>query len=174
MRINVAQLLKEPTGATRSFELDDTICSEQESEHRVQGKGQLLRAAKSILVRGTFTSKGNLVCSRCLTLFSYPLAFKIEEEFYPSVDIINGEPLSLPDDSTASVIDERHILDLTEVIRQHILLAVPMKPLCHTNCAGLCPQCGANLNETTCHCTRNRQTAFAVAFEKLKSTRKSR
>jgi uncharacterized protein len=115
-----------------------------------------------------------LVCSRCLTLFSYPLAFKIEEEFYPSVDIINGEPLSLPDDSTSSVIDERHILDLTEVIRQHILLAAPVKPLCRTDCAGLCPQCGANLNETTCHCTPNRQTAFAVAFEKLKSTRKSR
>jgi uncharacterized protein len=44
------------------------------------------------------------------------------------------------------------VLDLTEVVRQAIFLAIPMSPVCRADCAGLCPQCGQNLNEGQCHC----------------------
>jgi len=41
-------------------------------------------------------------------------------------------------------------MDLTEPVRQALLVALPMKPLCREDCAGICPQCGANRNETQC------------------------
>jgi uncharacterized protein len=66
--------------------------------------------------------------------------------------VVGGVPLPLPDEPGCFTIDERHILDLTEAIRQYTLLAIPMKPVCKTNCAGLCPNCGHNLNYGPCNC----------------------
>ncbi len=82
-----------------------------------------------------------------------PVEFSLEEEFYPSVDIVTGASLPvLPDREQATQIDEHHVLDLTEVTRQNILLAIPPSPVCRTKCAGLCPHCGKNWNEGPCDC----------------------
>ena len=174
MQINVAQLLKEPTGSSRTTALDHTVCLEQNEASHVCGQAELLRVAKGVLVRGTFTVERRLICSRCLTLFPQALVFSAEEEFCPSIDVISGNTLPLPEDSTTFTIDEHHILDMTELVRQHSLLAAPMKPLCKPDCAGLCPHCGADLNRKPCHCAANIETPFSVAFNKLKSARKSR
>jgi uncharacterized protein len=153
MQINVAQLLKEAVGSSRIYKIDDTLSFEELAEYHVQGEVELVRTKRGILVRGVFSGKSRLVCSRCLICFDYPLTFKIEEEFFPSIDVISGIPLSLADDLTAFTIDEHHILDLSEAMRQYSLLAIPMKPLCRPDCAGLCPQCGANLNQGACGCS---------------------
>lgn len=174
MQINVAQLLKEPTGSCRTIEVDDTLSLDQDEGVQVRGRAELLRASKGILVRGVFTTECQLVCSRCLMPFSQPVVFPAEEEFSPSVDMASGDTIPLPEDATAFTIDEHHVLDLTELIRQYSLLAAPMKPLCKSDCAGLCPHCGANLNQDTCHCTANVEAPFSPAFDKLKSARKSR
>jgi uncharacterized protein len=55
----------------------------------------------------------------------------------------------------ATTIDEHHVLDLTEVVRQALFLAMPMNPICKDDCAGLCPQCGSNLNQEQCQCERD-------------------
>jgi uncharacterized protein len=47
-------------------------------------------------------------------------------------------------------IDANHMMDLTEPVRQALLVALPMKPLCREDCQGICPQCGANRNEVHC------------------------
>jgi uncharacterized protein len=60
--------------------------------------------------------------------------------------------MPLPDEPGAFRIDERHIIDLSEAVRQYTLLAVPMKPLCEAACAGICPTCGKNLNLGACRC----------------------
>ncbi|MBM3157836.1 MAG: DUF177 domain-containing protein, partial [Chloroflexi bacterium] len=49
-------------------------------------------------------------------------------------------------------INENHILDLSEAIRQYTIMALPMKPVCREDCAGLCPHCGRNLNLGPCKC----------------------
>ena len=94
-----------------------------------------------------------LTCDRCLVPFSTTLRVSFQEEFRPTLDINNGA--SLPIDLTEekeNLIDASHIIDLREVLRQDILLAVPMHPLCRSDCMGLCPQCGQNLNEGPCNC----------------------
>ena len=174
MQINVAQLLKEPTGSSRTIQVDDTVCLDQNEELHVRGNANLLRVPRGILARGTFTTERQLVCSRCLAPFGQTLVFQVEEEFSPTVDVASGLPLPLPEDSNTFAIDEHHILDLTELIRQYSLLTTPMKPLCKPDCAGLCPQCGANLTQNPCHCTASTETPFSLAFKKLKSSRKSR
>jgi uncharacterized protein len=56
------------------------------------------------------------------------------------------------DRDEAVLIDVHQILDLTEVIRQGLWLAMPEKTLCRPDCAGLCPNCGGNRNLGECHC----------------------
>jgi uncharacterized protein len=87
-----------------------------------------------------------------LSKFRQPLKIKFEEEFLPTIDILSGAPLPEPEESGVFIIDEQHILDLTEAARQYSLLAIPMKALCKKDCAGLCPTCGKNLNEGKCRC----------------------
>ena len=155
MQINVAQLFKQDIGSSRSYKIDDILsfAEEEITECHIQGEVQLIRTDKGILVKGILGGTNSLVCSRCLTSFDYPLNFRIQEEFLPSKDITSDIYISLPDDSTTFVIDEHHILDLNEAVRQYALLAMPMKPLCHPHCAGICPNCGANLNHGVCHCS---------------------
>jgi uncharacterized protein len=153
MQINVSQLLKEPIGSTRNYEVSGTVdITSNGVGSQVQGEVTLIRTSQGLLVQGTLQTEVEITCSRCLSLFSYPLILNIEEEFSPVIDVLTGNPLSLPDEPGSFTIDEYHILDLTEAIRQYAVLAIPMKPLCREDCAGLCPICGQNLNLGDCGC----------------------
>ena len=59
-------------------------------------------------------------------------------------------------------------LDLDELMREQLLLSLPEKRLCKEDCAGLCPQCGANRNEVACGCERNPGDSPFAALAALK------
>lgn len=151
VQINVSQQLKSSIGSIRDYEVSDIVDIEG-GNGTVQGTVRLMRTDRGILAKGAFHTEIELTCSRCLGLFNCPLALNIEEEYFPTTDILSGAPLPLPEEPSCFTIDEHNILDLTEAIRQYVLLAIPMKPLCHQECAGLCPTCGANLNHSSCNC----------------------
>ncbi|MFC2056583.1 DUF177 domain-containing protein [Chloroflexota bacterium] len=151
VQINVSQLLKTPIGTTRNCDISGIVDSEGDN-HTVKGKVRLMRTDRGILARSTLHAESGLTCSRCLSLLNCPLTLNIEEEYFPITDIITDATLPLPDEPGCFTIDENNILDLTEAIRQYALLAIPMKPLCHQDCAGLCPTCGVNLNQASCNC----------------------
>lgn len=151
MKTNVSQLLKSPIGSVRSLVINKTIDIAGGS-HLVQGELELLRTGRSILVKGTLQTTTEANCSRCLGLFSCPLRLDLEEEYFPTTDVVSGASLPLPEESGGFIIDERFILDLTEAVYQYMVLAMPMKPLCREECAGLCPYCGHDLNQGPCDC----------------------
>jgi uncharacterized protein len=172
MQINTSQLLKQAIGSSRSYRIDNTVSFAEDveiGECHIQGTVELIRTDRGILAQGKLAGKGNITCSRCLTMFEYPLSFGIEDEFFPSRDVTSGVSLSIPDDSTTFMIDEHHILDLSEATRQYVLITVPMKPLCHPDCAGLCPNCGANLNQGDCYCSaQSQETPLGNLLRKVK------
>jgi uncharacterized protein len=153
MQINVAQQLRSSIGSTRDYEVSQIIDATGDgSSSLVRGEVSLIRTDRGILVKGVLDTEVELTCSRCLSLFHCPLALDIEEEYFPTIDVVSGAPLPLPDEFSYFTIDEHHELDLTEAIHQYALLAIPMKPLCGEDCAGLCPSCGHNLNLGACDC----------------------
>ena len=153
MRINVSQLLKEPVGSIRHYQANEIVdVAIEGNSSPVQGEVKLMRTDRSILVEGTLHTEVEITCSRCLGPFRCPLTLNIVEEYFPTVDVISGARLTVPDEPGSFIIDEQHTLDLSEAIRQYCLIAVPMKPLCREDCAGLCPSCGINLNQQQCHC----------------------
>jgi len=149
MRINVAQLLKEPVGSSRRYQISETLG--QEGIDLVKGEVTLVRTNRSILVQGAVVANAAAVCSRCLSPIDYEVGFDLEDEFTPMSDIASDLALSGESDS-CTTIDDDHVLDLREVIRQYTLLAMPSKPLCRPDCAGLCPSCGHELNQGPCQC----------------------
>ena len=152
MQYNVAQLLKEPTGATRRVRV------ETEPEYAgglaaiYAGNLEFLRTHQGLLVRGQVRASVAASCSRCLNEFANPSQLDVEEEFYPVVDVNTGRRLALTDDDEATGIDANHVLDLAEVLRQYTLAAQPIKPVCRADCPGLCQECGADLNNESCQC----------------------
>ncbi|HEX2986866.1 MAG TPA: DUF177 domain-containing protein, partial [Chloroflexota bacterium] len=68
------------------------------------------------------------------------------------VDVSTGIALPEPEDLDAFRLTPDHVLDLTEAIRQYVIVESPLQPLCDEECKGLCSQCGANLNLGPCDC----------------------
>lgn len=155
MRFNVAQLLKSPVGARREYELSEDIQELDEDIVALEpltGKLRLTRTASGVLATGRFHTSVAIECRRCMREFTSPVDLDIEEEFVPTVDLRTGAVVPPKDAEEALLIDEHHMLDLTEVVRQDIILQREQYPLCDEACAGLCPVCGKNLNEGPCGC----------------------
>ena len=171
MQTNVAQLLKAPVGSIRTFPVDDTL-EESGTPYHVEGELTLIRSTSSILVQGHLKTQTDITCSRCAKPFTLKLALKIQEEFFPTIDIETGLKLPKPEDPGSFTIDEHHILDLTEAIRHYIVTAMPMKPLCKDTCGGLCATCGKDLNLGDCGCRQETADPRWAELLKLKNSNK--
>lgn len=165
LTFNVAQLLKEPIGATRTGEVSvdlrrlvpeaelDAADSEQDTpEPILSGPVRLMHTNDGVLVQGDLNADLVLPCSRCLEPVEVPLEIKLEEIFTPTIDVLSGQSVKPEEEDQALWIDAHHILDLTEVLRQDVLVSLPMHLLCREECRGLCPTCGQNWNEGSCDC----------------------
>jgi uncharacterized metal-binding protein YceD (DUF177 family) len=97
---------------------------------------------EGILVTGEVAGVLHMSCSRCLRDFEEPFNHSVEETFY----------YSRPEE-TYQVEGER--IDLEPMVRDVILLAIPLTPLHTPNCRGLCPVCGQDRNEVDCGHTQD-------------------
>jgi uncharacterized protein len=119
-----------------------------------------------------------LTCSRCTEPFRVPVNAAFDLRYLPHRENVSpgkhdkrdphdGHEIQEDDLGTAYYRDET--IDLGDLVREQLYLALPMKPLCSDSCRGLCPQCGTNLNRGTCDCRSEWQDP---RFEKLKALKK--
>ena len=156
MRYNVAQLLKEPVGSTRTYQLDEAFTGPQRIMDSAQGQINLLRTHHSVLVTGELDISVSLTCGRCLDEFARGSRITIEEEFFPTIDITTGRSAPLTENAEGALrIDTSHVIDLGEALRQCVITDEPMKPLCEGDCRCICPICGINQNQGNCDCRAN-------------------
>jgi DUF177 domain-containing protein len=155
MIFNVAQLMKAPVGASFASDFhEDNVQLDDDMKviGPLNGHVRMRRTNQGLLVDGWVELTLELSCNRCLKDFEFPLHVNFEEQFYPTVDVVSGLPLAPFDEDEIFPIDEHHQVDLTEAIRQNVLLALPMVAVCKPDCKGLCPQCGHDLNLGQCAC----------------------
>ncbi|MGE4558803.1 MAG: DUF177 domain-containing protein [Desulfobulbus sp.] len=117
-----------------------------------------------VTMRGKVEVEILLPCDRCLRLFPFQVnvgfqqLFAVETEESWQVREMESAPVDLETE-----ILEEPVLDLDDILRQQIYLAIPVKKLCLEACKGLCLQCGVNLNETACKCAKGgTDSPFAV------------
>jgi len=175
MRYNVAQLLKGTTGQRRYHELHEDIEGldpELTPVAPLTGPVTLTRTSQGVLATGKLRTRLQVECNRCLEPYDVGVELDLEEEFHPTV-LIDDVPLDrIPkeDEDEALKIDAHHILDLSEVIRQGLLLALPMDLVCRPDCLGLCPDCGGNRNLGECRCEQEPPDPRWSALKELLST----
>jgi uncharacterized protein len=133
--VNVASLLKEPVGSSQSYDIKEVLGDEIEGS--IEGTAKMIRTTRGVLVQCELSAEVKLICSRCLEAFLCPISFTAEDEFLPVADVSGDLALSSPEQSEEFTIDDKNIVDLGELIRQYVLLNLPMKPLCRPNCPGI-------------------------------------
>ncbi len=150
MQFNVAQLLKEPIGSVRHYELMEDIGMldpDLAMLGPLVGEVLLTRIHSGILVKANLSTAVRVTCNRCLEPIAVPVRFEIQESFRPLTEVYTGRYLQPEEfegseedlEDEALVIDEHHILDISEVVRQSIWLALPMVPSCNWAGIGECP-----------------------------------
>jgi uncharacterized metal-binding protein YceD (DUF177 family) len=111
------------------------------------GEVTLLRTNSGVLATGELSTAVQTPCNLCLNPIAVPVRFALEEMFVPTTEVITGRQLR-PDEyeggledleDEALLIDDKHILDIGEVVRQNIWLAMPMYPGCNWTGEGPCP-----------------------------------
>jgi len=153
MLFNVSALMREGIGATREYDIDDALESEDGSSDPVRGHVKMLRTRAGVLVTAFLSMSEQEVCSRCLGPATLPIDIFFEEEFKAIMDVDTGRPALERPQFGDFIIDSNHMLDMTEAVRQYRETALEIKPLCRPDCKGLCPTCGADLNKEECGCS---------------------
>jgi len=167
MHYNVAQILKEPTGSTRRFTVEEgSLQLDDTAVDRLDGWLLLTRTDAGIWVHGSLVAEARAECGRCLEGFTQQSGLDLDEQYYPSVDSATGALVSVvivEDDAFRVGPDQ--MLDISDAVRQHLIARAPMKPLCRPDCAGICPECGADRNGMPCVCAdRPRDPPLARLF----------
>lgn len=162
IRFDVSALTKARLGTSLTLDVDAGPQSLADVElDFLRGTIRVVRVQGGLLVQGTVESQLCLECVRCLEPFVFPIALELEEVF------------RLPGAGPSPTLDASYVvgddgwLDLAPLLRELAWVATPMKPLCHSDCKGLCPQCGANLNLESCTCERVRIDPRLAALRDL-------
>lgn len=154
MVINVAPLLKQPLGTRVDYDI-----AESPIDPRGENAGLLEASIIDIgaLVHATHTNPGAYFegsadahvaaqCARCLTPTATPVHADFAEQFYATVPVEHGVALVEPP-LDAKTIGSDFKVDLIPLLREEVILVTPVASLCRPDCAGLCPECGDDLNE---------------------------
>jgi uncharacterized protein len=140
--LNVGFIIHETIGYSREFPFDfESIAIPPDTNlSNLSGLVRVTRTAQGLLVQVKMKACLPAECARCLTEFSQLLQIDFTDLYAFSLKSVTELGLILPENGR---------LDLAPIVRDEMLLAIPISPLCRPDCKGLCPICGENLNEIT-------------------------
>ncbi len=126
---------------------------------QVKAEVRVAKHGRELLIRGRLRGTLTLACCRCLTPYVAPIETDFDLLLAPG-----PEPLKAGEEElTAAELDQDFYagdtLDLEPILREQIVLQLPVKPLCAEACRGLCARCGANLNTEPCTCAKERSAS---------------
>jgi uncharacterized protein len=162
--VNVVELLRWP-GTTKDVVLSIASADLEFGESRITEEPvdialHLESLSNGVTVNGTTTASWLGECRRCLAPISERMTIELSELYQ-----------QFPDDSEAYKIENDQI-NLLPMVRENLLLAIPLGPLCREDCPGFCPHCGQDLSEGTCSCDNTVSDPRWAALESLKGSLK--
>lgn len=155
MKVSVAPLLKQAVGESADYKVEERpIDPHGENAELLDAQITAIDAD----ITATHTNPGALIqgdaratvaqeCARCLKPIDAPVQARFAEQYYATLNVETGAPMPEPP-LDAKTIGHDFRIDLTPLIREEVILAMPLAPLCRPDCKGLCPVCGLDLNRS--------------------------
>jgi uncharacterized protein len=151
-----------------SLDLSDEAL-EQDSPLRATGSAELVEHSEGqARVQGRYSVVLSAQCDRCLSRAEFPLNGSFDLYYRPESDIAREEEVQIDEGETEIGFYRGPGIELEDVLREQVLLAMPMQRVCGENCKGTCPVCGVNRNETPCDCGTPGANARWAALRDLK------
>jgi uncharacterized protein len=143
LRINVGFLVHAPISTSReiTFDIPAINLGSELNLQMLNGKVEFTRTPKGILVQAIFNTSIHAECVRCLDELEQPLRTDFTELYAFHTNSVTESGLIVPEDGN---------IDLQPLVREYLLIEVPIKTVCRADCQGLCTVCGENLNHQTC------------------------
>ena len=153
MRLELDKLEEEGGKFARVYETNELpLDSEVKLVEPAEVRGRIRRDGKEVELRGKLATKLEVMCGRCLQPVQLPIATEFKERFVRAVSWAAEEQHELQaEDLNVAVFDGEGI-ELDELVREELLLALPANVLCREDCRGLCPTCGIDRNLSDCQC----------------------
>jgi uncharacterized protein len=133
--------------------------------------------SRNVFVRGNLTGWFEVACGRCLGPARIPLEEDLAVTFLPRSEMPADADAAAPGEEAEASFEEDDVdvypydgeqVDLEQLLREQLVLAVPFAPLCRPDCQGLCPVCGTDLNREPCACDRRPVDPRLAALKDLK------
>lgn len=125
----------------------------QYSPLQVVGTAELLANTEGeVRIQGRFTVEMGCECDRCLGPARFPLEASFDLFYRPMSIIARVEEVEIDAGEAEIAFYEGGGMELEDVLREQVILALPMQRNCREDCQGICPTCGINRNETDCEC----------------------
>jgi uncharacterized protein len=126
----------------------------QKGPLNAQGTVELLaNTLGEIRVQGNLSVVMEADCDRCLETATFPLQSDFDLFYRPDLENVrSGAEIAIDEGESEIGFYEGGGLELNDILREHLLLSLPMQRVCSDACKGICPVCGQNRNQVDCHC----------------------
>jgi uncharacterized protein len=183
MEFKVSELEREPIEfdvelAPGAVDLGEE--AEQAGQLAASGRAEVLhdhRGPRDIVadirLRGSFAGKFQVPCARCVEPVEIPLGGEFDLIFRPAEADSEATERSITAPETEIGYYQKDSLSLEDVLREQVLLSLPVRTLCKPDCKGLCPRCGENRNSQPCNCEEGPSDPRWEALAGLRSRIKS-
>ncbi len=171
MRIEVENLTAAATPFEHTYRPEEIDLDEEGAQVVAEAavRGGATRKGEQVRLRGEIRTEVELLCDRCAAPERAPLAVEFDTSFIPlEVEAVKAENVELQAEDLILAAYEGDAVDLDELVREQILLALPSRHLCREDCKGLCQKCGANLNAGDCSCEQGEVDPRWAALAGLK------
>jgi uncharacterized protein len=171
MRLNISDIPED--GLQQDIELPITV-NDNVNPDIAHVNLRVLKLGRKVLIEGSVKISASLTCSRCLKEFSHPLDMTFRDVYNPSEEIETEPDHELSNNELDLSFYSSDEIEISELVKEQVLLSVPMKPLCKLQCRGICPRCGKDLNMGTCQCKTEEIDPRLAPLKRLKELTKDR
>ena len=133
----------------------------------VKGQLSIRKIMPEVVIQGEITASAELECSRCLKNYTSEISAPITVTYHPAGELKAEGKRQIREDELETGFYFGDELDLTELLKEQILLNVSMKPLCSETCKGICPKCGTDLNVNKCSCSLDKTDSRLEVLKEL-------
>jgi uncharacterized protein len=135
----------------------------------VEVKGGVRRTGDVVVVNGHVETRAQVECDRCLKPVELPVSTDFALEYITEADYESSSVAALNEEELSVSVFDGESIDVDEIVKEQILLAVPVRTLCREDCKGMCPECGIDLNTGQCNCEADEVDPRWAALKSLKS-----